>query len=601
MATFEVESNETSGTATDVGSFTAEDTSSYETGGQLKSGTDVDYFKFSVTGTTTGSSVNWTFDSPVTSDDTTTIADSFKLTIYNASLSTLATYYTDDDIDGTFAAPADGIYYVRVESGGNYTEEYGHSLQYNLTLTNSEDYAETEANDSTGTADDAVFGRYYVGQIGATADVDYFKYTVTNAGLISIDFDSPSESDSFSPGETFKVQVYNPSGSNITTFYTETDLSGFDFYADATGSYYIAVTRATFWVAEDYRIRATSSSETSGDDSDSTEFNGGAGKDNLTGTVGDDIIDGLAEADKMAGGSGDDSYTIDNKKDKIIELEDDGTDTVTSSIDLTLFGNVEKLILATDGTEALKGRGNTLDNSLVGNTLENSLWGLDGNDTLDGGAGNDKMYGGKGDDTYYIDSTDDRISEAGTSGGDDTVYASVDVLKWYSNVETVILTDTTVQAIGNNGSNLMYGNDGFNHLEGKGGDDEIFGEGGNDDVRGGSGSDDLTGGDGADTFVFDAALSADKNLDTINDFTSGTDKLWLSKSIFKKLAEGGVSADNYYEHAGDPSAQEEDDYLLYDSTSEMLYYDADGSGDGEAIEFVFLIGGGLSFTDILVV
>lgn len=600
MAIFEVESNETSGTATSVGSLTVGDVSTLETGGQLKSSSDVDYLSFTISGTVEGSSVSWSFDSPVDTDDTSDTADSFKITIFDASLNTLATYYTDDDIDGTFASPADGTYYVKVQSGGNYTEEYGHSLQYGLTLSNSEDYAETEANDSTGTADTAIFGRYYVGQIGAAADVDYFKYTVTNPGLISIDFDSPSDSDSFSPGETFKVMVDYPAGTNITTFYTETDITGFDFYANAAGTYYIYVTRATFWVAEDYRIRATSSSETSGEESDSTEITGGAGKDNLPGTSGDDIIDGLAEADVMAGGSGDDAYTVDNKKDKIVELSDDGTDTVTSSVDLTLYKNVEKLILASEGEEAVKGKGNTLDNSLVGNDLDNSLWGLDGNDTLDGGAGNDKMYGGKGDDVFYIDSQDDKISES-AGGGDDTVYAAVDVLKWYSNVETVILTDTTVQAVGNNSDNIIYGNDSFNNLQGKGGDDELYGEGGNDDLRGGTGSDNLTGGDGADSFYFDAALSADKNLDYIVDFVSGTDKIWLSKSIFKKLAEGGVSDDNYYAYAGDPSGQEEDDYLLYDSTSETLYYDADGSGDGVAVEFVIIAGGGLSVTDILVV
>lgn len=609
MATFEIESNDTSGTATEFGSLSVGTTTAIETGGQLKSSTDQDYFKFT---TTEAVYIDWDFTSPVTTDDTSEIADSFGIIITNSSGSEIANYGTDGDIGGTFAAVAAGTYYILIESNGNYTEDYGHSLQYGLQLIASEDYAETESNDLTTTADVAQFGRYYHGQIGTAADVDLFKYTVEDSGLVSIDFDSPFETTE-SDGDLFKISVYDPSGLAITTFYTDLDITSFDFFAESLGDYYLQVTRATYWTSSDYRIRATSAASGGGE---STAIEGGAGEDNLTGSEADDIIDGLAEADKMAGGQGNDYYFLEDKKDKIIELSDEGTDTIESTISLTLFANVEKLILAATTSEdeetedttttttttkpALKGKGNSLDNSLVGNELDNALWGLDGDDMLDGGAGADKMAGGSGDDIYYVDDAKDKITEA-RYGGDDTVYASIDVLKWYTGVESVILVETTVQAIGDSNNNQLYGNDNFNHLEGGGGNDELFGEGGNDDLRGGSGDDTLEGGDGADVFVFDTALSSTTNLDEILDFESENDKLWLSSKVFDKLSKGAVSDSHFYTYDADPADQDSNDYLLFDTDTNTLYYDADGSGSGAAVAFAELTGATLTAADLLVV
>lgn len=606
MATFEIESNDTTLTATDLGSLTVGEVISLEANGQLSSIVDVDLYSILVSGTSVGSGINWSFVSPLGSstDGTSDTDDAFQITFYDSNLNVIAVHNSDLDKSGTFAAPEDGVYYARIEAGtfvsteadpALFLEEYGLTLPYSFTFTNSEDYAETETNDTTLTADEAVFGRYYVGQVSSGADVDYFKYSVTDVGLISVDFDTTytSEVDT-SGGETYKIQIYSPSGSNISTFYTELDVTGFDFLAENTGTYYISVTHATLYESDCYRIRATATTS-SGGDGDSTDINGGAGNDYLTGSEGDDTIDGLSDADLMAGDLGNDYYYVDDKKDKIIESASEGTDTIESAIDLVLFGNVEKLILA--GT-ADKGTGNALDNSIVGNELVNKLYGMAGDDMLDGSSGADKMYGGSGDDIYYVDDSKDKITEA-KFGGDDTVYASVDILEWYTGTENLILVDTTVQAIGDGKDNTVHGNDSFNHIEGKGGDDTLYGEGGNDDIRGGTGNDTLEGGDGSDVFVFDAALSATANLDEITDFEDGTDKLWLSKSVFGKLAKGALSDNYFYEYAGTPSAQDANDYLIFDTDTGTLYYDADGSGSGEAIAFVVL--DGITASDILII
>jgi Ca2+-binding RTX toxin-like protein len=91
----------------------------------------------------------------------------------------------------------------------------------------------------------------------------------------------------------------------------------------------------------------------------------------------------------MAGGVGDDSYTVDNVGDLVTEAASGGTDTVNSSINYTLPVNVEKLILT--GTANLNGTGNTLNNTLTGNTGNNILTGAAGNDTLIGSGGSDKF------------------------------------------------------------------------------------------------------------------------------------------------------------------------------------------------------------------
>ncbi|BBI60876.1 hypothetical protein HSBAA_21820 [Vreelandella sulfidaeris] len=51
----------------------------------------------------------------------------------------------------------------------------------------------------------------------------------------------------------------------------------------------------------------------------------------LTGDADDNVIDGGAGADAMAGGQGDDTYMVDNVGDQVSEATDAGSDTVHSS------------------------------------------------------------------------------------------------------------------------------------------------------------------------------------------------------------------------------------------------------------------------------
>jgi Ca2+-binding RTX toxin-like protein len=99
----------------------------------------------------------------------------------------------------------------------------------------------------------------------------------------------------------------------------------------------------------------------------------------------------------MVGGSGDDTYYVDITGDRVVELANQGTDTVMTSLaSYTLGSNVENLTYT--GPATFKGKGNTLNNGMVGSLGSDILTGLAGNDTITGGAGSDQIFGGSGND-----------------------------------------------------------------------------------------------------------------------------------------------------------------------------------------------------------
>ena len=181
---------------------------------------------------------------------------------------------------------------------------------------------------------------------------------------------------------------------------------------------------------------------------------GNDGNNRLAGNGGEDVIYGMGGNDRMVGGTGDldmlyggtgnDFYEINDTLDVVIELFDEGTDTVRSNLaEYTLGDHVERLALYTN---AVNGTGNALNNLINGNTGANTLdgmdgddviYGRDGNDIIVGGAGRDQMYGQTGADTFVFDDGDfggvtaataDRIADFNRSQGDRIDLSLVDAI-----------------------------------------------------------------------------------------------------------------------------------------------------------------------------
>ena len=236
----------------------------------------------------------------------------------------------------------------------------------------------------------------------------------------------------------------------------------------------------------------------------SNVITGGAGADKLT----DGKNDVGQNPDTLIGGAGNDTYTVTNAGDVIVELAGGGSDTVdTTLLSYALGANLEDLTFS--GTGNFTGTGNNLANDLSGGA---------GNDTLDGGKNDaglagDTMAGGAGNDTYIVNNANDVVTEgAGLNSGTDTVKTSLASYTLTTNVENLIYTGT--------GNFAGTGNASANTITGGIGDDTLIGLGGSDTLIGGKGNDTYLVAAG-DTVTELAAGGTDTVKTALNTYTLG--------------------------------------------------------------------------------
>ena len=79
-------------------------------------------------------------------------------------------------------------------------------------------------------------------------------------------------------------------------------------------------------------------------------------------------------------------------------------------------------------------------------------------------------------------------------------------------------------------------------------------------------------------------------MDTLGDFQSGADKIQLSRAVFTALGASATSLTQgqFWSAAGAVKGHDADDRVVYNNTSGALYYDADGSGTGAAVQIALI-------------
>jgi Ca2+-binding RTX toxin-like protein len=265
--------------------------------------------------------------------------------------------------------------------------------------------------------------------------------------------------------------------------------------------------------------------------------------------------------------------------------------------------------------------GTSGNDTLTGTTGMDTMNSLAGDDVLSGLAGLDVMNGGEGSDIYLIAMSTahpgSEINDTGLNGTDEVRYsATYGTLTLFAGdlgLESVVLgTGTAAVALltatssvsvnasavvngltitGNNGINTITGTGFDDTIIGNNGNDILFGGLGNDVLQGGLGKDKMTGGGGLDTFRFDTTPNVRTNLDTIVDFSISDDTIELENDIFTALiSTGALDAASFRSGAGVITAADSNDYLIYNTTTGFLYYDANGSATGGAIQIATLTG-----------
>lgn len=281
---------------------------------------------------------------------------------------------------------------------------------------------------------------------------------------------------------------------------------------------------------------------------------------------------GGAGADTLIGGAGDDTLSVPLGASSISSITDtlnggagidvvDYTDAL-AAVSVNLDQGIATGIAGTDiliNIENIKGSG-----------FKDILTGDTNNNTIEGGLGADTINGNGGIDT---------LSYVSSSAG-----VSVNLF-------------THAASSGDAQGDIFTGTFNFQGIIGSAFKDSLTGGALADTLIGGLGNDILTGGAGNDVFVFNQAPNALSNFDTITDFVKGSDSLSFSKAIYsgiKTSAGAGIgtqlSSTEFASGAGLVKASSTAIHFIYDTTSGILYYDADGSANKSAPIQVALLG-----------
>ena len=303
--------------------------------------------------------------------------------------------------------------------------------------------------------------------------------------------------------------------------------------------------------------------------------------DVLEGGAGDDILDGRAGADTMRGGTGNDTYYRDSATDVIVELLDEGIDTIYDSVGMPLPENIENLVVTGFVVTA---DGNSLDNRIEARTqIGVSIAGYDGDDFLLGSQSTDFISGGNDNDTIYGRSGFDEIDG---DAGEDVIFGGgkADVIRGGDDNDDLYGGNGHDIVAGGTGNDLVRGQKGNDRLFGDEGRDTLIGNDGKDVLQGGAGLDTMTGGTGQDDFVFDESDFTDTGFtgstaDRITDFSRG-DGDQIDLSAIDAVLGGDDDAFAFIGKDGFSGTAGELRYEFVDGYT-MVFMDVDGDANAD--------------------
>lgn len=222
--------------------------------------------------------------------------------------------------------------------------------------------------------------------------------------------------------------------------------------------------------------------------------------------------------------------------------------------------------------------GTNSNDSLAGTSGNDTLNGLGGNDTLVASGGSDFYDGGSGSDTLDLRAALGAVAVNFSAGALSGAFNGT-----FVNIERVL---------GSNAGDSLIGAAGSQTLSGRAG---------NDTLAGGAGNDTLWGGGDGNHFVFRELGLA--NADRISDFAFGSDKIVLDAAVMTALGASGnfASGDARFAANSSGTAQDASDRVIFNTTTQQLFYDADGDGLGASAQLIATLQSGATFLDTNIV
>lgn len=338
---------------------------------------------------------------------------------------------------------------------------------------------------------------------------------------------------------------------------------------------------------------------------------GGDGNDRIEGNAADNLIYGMRGDDVLIGGDGEDiagfrgrlaDYQITAADGVTTVVGIDGTDVMTG-FEILRFDDQDiadpSAGFEPPDTLALTLASSTPADNATGVAIGSNIV-LTFNEVVRAGSGSIEVFTSEG---VLFESVEVNSSAVVFNGKTLTLDLASDLAKdasYYVLVDAGAIEDAAGNPFAGIGAatslnfstesslNVITGTRRGDRLTGTDGSDRLEGLAGSDTLNGKLGADVLVGGLGRDTFVFDTPLGAG-NIDVIEGFNVRDDTIRIENAIFTSLLRTGKLKANFFRANEGGVAMDADDYILFDTTSGKVYYDADGNGLGEAVHFATLI------------